>query len=145
MRLANIWSEPSKHRRFSLIVFALIGVVALVSVVVGVFMMWLGIPILGFMYGVDFQQFAFLILLMVLAGFLSAAVDFLYQIITVLRAQEGVVTIYFISFIIALVISLVLVSLFQLTGAVIASAVSMAVLFGLLLVKYFSIMKTARS
>lgn len=145
VRLANIWSEPSKHRRFSLIVFALIGVVALVSVVVGIFMMWLGIPILGFMYGVDFQQFAFLILLMVLAGFLSAAVDFLYQIITVLRAQEGVVTIYFISFIIALVISLVLVSLFQLTGAVIASAVSMAVLFGLLLVKYFSIMKTARS
>ena len=141
VRLANIWSEPSKHRRFSLIVFALIGVVALVSVVVGIFMMWLGIPILGFMYGVDFQQFAFLILLMVLAGFLSAAVDFLYQIITVLRAQEGVVTIYFISFIIALVISLVLVSLFQLTGAVIASAVSMAVLFGLLLVKYFSIMK----
>ena len=141
VRLANIWAQPDQRRRFSLIVFAMIALIAGISVAVGAFILWLGIPIMNFMYGLDFEPYTALFLVMVGAGFLGAAIDFLYQIITVLRAQGAVTRIYAIAFALSILVSELLVNFAQLSGAVVASCVSMAVLFALLLTEYFAIRK----
>ena len=46
------------------------------------------------MYGVDFEQFRGLCYVMIATGGVCAAIDFLYQIITVLRRQKAVTRVY---------------------------------------------------
>ncbi len=46
-----------KHRRFDLVVLAMIGVIALITGAMALFMGWVGIPLMGLMYGLDFEQF----------------------------------------------------------------------------------------
>ena len=74
--------------------------------------------------------------LMILAGGMSAVVDFLYQIITVLRRQELVTRSYALTFALSVVLSVALVATLGFNGAVWAYFASMATLFGMLVVQY---------
>ena len=141
VRLATIWQDPEKHKRFDLIILAMMGVIAAITAITVVFMAWLGIPIMSFMYGVDFEQFRDLTLVMVLCGGLTAAIDFLYQIITVLRQQKSVTKLYLITFLFSIPISGLLIGFAQLAGAVVDNVVIMAILFVLLITEYISIRK----
>ena len=89
LRLANIWANPRRRKRFDLIVLAMVGVICALTAGTLVFMGWIGIPVMGFMYGIDFEKFRALAYLMIAAGGVSAAIDFLYAIITVLRHQDS--------------------------------------------------------
>ncbi len=139
LRLANIWANPRRRRRFDLIVLAMIGVITLLTIGTLIFIAWLGIPLLGFMYGVDFEQFRVLAYLMVIAGGVSAAIDFLYAIVTVLRHQSSATLPYLISFVFAAIVPTVLIMIFGLTGAVVGYLLSMCVLFVLLGLGYVRI------
>ncbi len=141
VRLAKIWDDPDKHRRFDLLVLAMIGVVALITAAMALFMGTLGIPLLGIMYGLDFEQFRPLVFVMVATGGVCACIDFLYQIITVLRAQGEVTKLYLIAFVFALPIAMLLVNFSGLSGAVVGSLVSMAILLLLLVTEYLTIRK----
>ena len=55
VRLANIWSNPRKRRRFDLIILAMVAVIVGVTAAVGILMATVGIPFTSFMYGVDFE------------------------------------------------------------------------------------------
>ncbi len=139
VRLAGIWANPRRRRRFDLIIAAVIGVVVGITALMAVFMNWMGLSLMSFMYGVDFEQFRLLALLMVLAGGITAAIDFLYAIVTVLRRQEAVMTLYLISFAAAIVLSLVLVNLLGLLGAVLSYLGTMTLLLVLLIMEYVRI------
>lgn len=139
VRLAGIWDDESSRHRFDLVVLAMLGVVALVTVLVGAFMCWLGIPLLGILYGVDFERFRPLVYLMVATGGICAAIDFLYQAITVLRKQGAVLRAYAITVVLSVPVSLLLVRFSGLSGAVMASLVSMSVLAVLLVSSYVDI------
>ena len=139
VRLARIWDDPSRHRRFDLLVLAMVGVIALITGAMALFMAWLGIPIMSVMYGIDFEQFRGLALVMVATGGVCACIDFLYQIVTVLRAQGEVTRLYLIAFAFAVPVSLLLVNFAGLAGAVVGSLVSMAILLVLLVMEYFGI------
>ncbi len=139
LRLASIWASPRKRRRFDLIIAAMLGVICIITLAVGFFMNWLGIPLMGFLYGIDFEQFRTLAILMVVAGGITAAIDFLYAIITVLRRQDAVIKLYLISFVAALALSLALVNLIGLAGAVISYLSTMGLLLVLLIVEYVRI------
>ena len=104
LRLANIWSSPKRRGRFDLIVSAMLGVIALLTGGTLVFMGWIGIPIMSFMYGVDFERYRMLAYLMIAAGGVSASIDFIYAIITVLRHQESAMKPYLITFVFAAVV-----------------------------------------
>ncbi|OUP08439.1 polysaccharide biosynthesis protein [Collinsella sp. An2] len=136
LRLASIWSNPRKRRRFDLIIVAVMAVILGLTIVMTLFMKWLGIPLMSFMYGVDFSQFKALAHLMVLAGGVTAAIDFLYAIITVLRRQGAVMKLYALSFGASVVLSLVLVNLLGLAGAVASYLGTMSLLLVLLVVEY---------
>ena len=70
---------------------------------------------------------------------LTAVIDFLYQIITVLRRQEAATRIYLIAFGVAGVLSITLVTTIRFDGAVYAYLLSMAALFVMLVVQYVMI------
>ena len=103
------------------------------------FMGWVGIPLMGLMYGLDFEQFRSLVFVMVATGGVCACIDFLYQIITVLRHQDLATKPYLISFGAAIVLSIVLVRIFGLLGAVLSYLLVMALLLVLLAMQYVRI------
>lgn len=136
VRLAGIWSNPRKRRRFDLVIAAVLAVVVAISVAVGAFMGWAGIPLMSFMYGLDFEPFRPLAYAMVAAGGVTAAIDFIYAIITVLRRQGDVMRLYLIAFAASAVLPFVLVRVIGLAGAVASYLAVMALLLGLLIWQY---------
>ena len=144
VRLARIWDDPEKHRRFDLLVLAMVGVIALVTGLMALFMGTAGIPLMSLMYGLDFERFRGLCLVMVGTGGVCACIDFLYQIVTVLRAQADVSKLYLIAFAFAVPVSMLLVNFAGLAGAVVGSLVSMAILLTLLVMEYFGIRRRLR-
>ncbi len=139
LRLANIWSNPRRRRRFDLIMLAVLAVVVVLTILVELFMGWIGLDIMGIMYGVDFESYRVLAYLMVAAGGVTAAIDFLYQIITVLRHQELATKPYLIAFCAAVVLSFALVFFVGLTGAILSYLAVMVILLVLLAVQYVRI------
>ena len=87
----------------------------------------------------DFEPFRPLALIMVVMGGACASIDFLYQVITVLREQKSVTKLYLITFAFAVPISILLVSFAGLAGAVVGSLVIMSILFILLITEYLAI------
>ncbi len=139
VRLTSIWMNPRKRRRFDLIILAVMAVIVGVTVAAGVLMAGIGIRVMSFMYGVDFEQFRLLCYLMVIAGGVIAAIDFLYAIVTVLRRQGSVMRLYLIAFVAVTVLSVVLVNLVGLEGAVVSYLASMVLLLVLLIWEYYRI------
>ena len=136
VRLASIWANPRRRRTFSLIVAAMLAVVVGITVVSGAFMRLIGLELMSFMYGMDFERFAGLALLMVIAGGVTAGIEFLYAIVTVLRRQHEIIRLYLIAFAASAILPHPLVWLFGLTGAVVSYLAVMSLLLGLLLWRY---------
>ena len=76
---------------------------------------------------------------MVAAGGVTAAVDFLYQVITVLRRQGDVTKLYFITFGFSVFVPILLINFTGLPGAVIVYLIVMAILLSLLAMEYITI------
>ncbi len=136
LRLAGIWSNPRRRRKFDLIVLAVIAVIALMTAGTLAFMGWLGIPIMSFMYGVDFEAHREIAYLMIVAGGVSAAIDFLYAIVTVMRRQSSATKPYAITLAFSLMVPTMLIWLMGLTGAVAGYLASMVLLLALLSIEY---------
>ena len=145
VRLAGIWADPDKHKRFDLIVLAMFAVIAVITGIMALFMGWIGIPIMSFLYGIDFEQYRSLVYVMVCTGGICAAIDFLYQIIILLREQQAVTRLYLIACAFSLPVALLLINFSGLAGAVVASVVIMAMLLVLLLSEYLVLRKRAET
>ena len=139
MRLAEIWADRSRRVRFDLIVLAVLAIVVLLTLGVAGFMGTIGIPMMSFLYGVDFEQFRGLAYVMVATGGVCAAIDFLYQIITVLRRQKAVTRVYLLTLGFSLFIPPLLIGFTGLTGAVLGYLIVMCILLVLLVTEYLSI------
>lgn len=142
VRMATIWADPAKRRRFDLIILMVIAIALGVTALAALFMGWIGISLMGFMYGVDFEQFRGLALIMVAAGGVTAVIDFLYQVITVLRMQHAVTRLYLITFGFSVFVPLLLVTFTGLPGAVIGYLIVMCILLVLLVGEYVQIRGT---
>ena len=139
VRMATLLDDPSKHRQFSMTIAGIFGTIAALTAVVAIIMATIGIPVLSFLYGVDFEQFRSLALIMVVMGGLCASIDFLFQVITILREQRAVTRLYLIAFVFAVPVAFLLTNYAKLAGAVIASLVIMGILVVLLVTEYLSI------
>lgn len=139
VRMAEAWNEPEKRRKFDLIIVAIMGVIVAYTGVTALVMGWIGIPIMSFLYGLDFEQFRGLLFIMIAAGGVTAGIDFLYQVITVLRRQRAVTKLYIITFGFSLFVPILLVNFTGLPGAVIGYLIVMCILFVLLVSEYISI------
>ena len=68
LRLSSIWANPRKRRRFDLIIVAVMALIVVITGVCAAFMAGPGIPLMSFMYGLSFERYHTLALLMVVAG-----------------------------------------------------------------------------
>ena len=136
LRLSSIWANPRKRRRFDLIIIAVMALIVAITGVCAAFMAGPGIPLMSFMYGLNFERYRTLALLMVVAGGVTAAIDFIYAIITVLRHAGDVTKIYLICFAVSVVLPVILINLLGLMGAVVSYLAVMALLLVLLIIEY---------
>lgn len=139
VRMAQMWASAEKRRRFDLVILAIVAVVIVITIAVMLLMATVGIPIMSFMYGVDFEQFRGLSYIMIAAGGVTAIIDFLYQVITVLRRQKSVMKLYIITFGFSLFVPILLIDFTGLPGAVIGYLIVMTILLVLLVWEYASI------
>ncbi len=139
VRMAEAWNDPAKRGKFDLIIVAIMGVIVAYTGATALVMGWIGIPIMSFLYGLDFEQFRGLLFIMIAAGGVTAAIDFLYQVITVLRRQRAVTRLYIITFGFSLFVPLLLVNFTGLPGAVIGYLIVMCILLVLLVSEYIGI------
>lgn len=144
VKLANIWSDSSKRARFDLIVLAMIGATAAVTIVMAIIFQFIGVPLNSMLYGVDFAPYRAAQLIMIVAGGMSAAIDFLYQIITVLRQQQMATRIYIGAFVFVTLASIILVRLMGFDGAVWSYFLVMVVLL-IALVATYLLLRAKRS
>ncbi len=139
VRMAGVWHDSAKRRRFDLILVGILLIVIAITAVTAIIMMWIGVPILSFLYGIDFEEFRGLLLIMVVAGGVVAAIDFLYQVITVMRRQRDVVTLYLVTFGFSIFVPILLIGFTGLPGAMLSYLIVEAILFVLLVWEYLRI------
>lgn len=139
VRMAEVWQDARKRRQFDLILLGILLVIVGITVANVLVMAWIGIPVMGFLYGIDFEQFRGLLFIMLAAGGVTAAIDFLYQTITVMRRQKDVTTLYLVTFGFSLFVPILLVTFTGLPGAVLSYLIVMSILFVLLVWEYFRI------
>lgn len=137
--MTQAWSNPSKRRRFDLTIVVVLAIIVGITLVVAAIMATIGIPLMSFMYGVNFEQFRGLSFIMLAAGGVTAAIDFLYQVITVLRHQKTVTRLYLITFGFSLFVPILLINFTGLPGAVIGYLIVMSILLVLLVSEYIGI------
>lgn len=136
VRLANIWADTNKRARFDLIVVAMLVVSVLITLAGLAFAKWLAVPLNSLLYATDFEAYRTAQYLMIIAGGMTGIIDFLYQVITVLRQQALATRIYLVVTALITVASIVLVRLVGFMGAVWSYFGAMAILLGALLVLY---------
>lgn len=139
VRLAEVWADPKRRKRFDLAIFAILGITVALTAGIMAFMAWIGIPIMSFLYGVDFEPYRGLSYVMIAAGGVTALIDFLYQVITVLRRQGDVTKLYLLTFGFSIFVPLLLIGFTGLSGAVLSYLIVMAILLSLLIMEYVSI------
>ena len=139
VRMVGIWSDMRTRKRFDILVIAMLVVIVLFTCGLAVIMWAIGAQVLGLLYGVDFQDYRGLIVVMIAAGGVSAAIDFIYQIVTLLRKQGSVTKLYLITFGFSLFIPMLLVVFTGLPGAVLSYLIIMSFLLVLLVWEYLRI------
>ncbi|WP_294421574.1 hypothetical protein [uncultured Senegalimassilia sp.] len=139
LKMANAWADPAKRKKFDLIIVVMFVVIVGITVVVAGAMSWFGLAVMSFLYGIDFEQYRGLCFVMLAAGGVTAGIEFLYQVITVLRRQRAVTKLYLITFGFSLFVPVLLVNFTGLPGAVIGYLIVMCILLVLLVSEYASI------
>lgn len=138
-RMADAWNNLERRNRFDLFILAALGAILLITVGSILFMRWFGISLLSFMYGLDFEPFRKLSYLMLLAGGITGGIDFLYQVVTVMRRQATVTKLYLVTFVFALIVPYMLINVSGLEGAVVSYVIVMAILLLLLGLEYIGV------
>ena len=131
VKMAAVWADPEKRKRFDMIIVVIVAVIVGITVVMALIMGWIGITVMSFLYGVNFEQFRGLVFIM-----LTACIDFLSQVVTVLRQQRTVTKLYLITFGFSLFVPILLVNFTGLPGAVIGYLIVMCILLVLLVWEY---------
>ena len=139
VRMANAWADVEHRNRFDLFIIAMALIIVAITVVMVVIMGIIGIPVMGVLYGIDFSQYSTLCYIMLAAGGVTAGIDFLYQVITILRRQKIVTELYVITFVFSLIILSLMIRVTGLEGAVVGYLVIMLILFVLLAREYISV------
>ncbi len=139
VRMAEVWQDNSRRRQFDLILVGILALIVVLTAVVFGFMAWVGVPILSFLYGIDFEPMRGLMYIMLVAGGVTAGIDFLYQVVTVMRRQRDVTTLYCVTFGFSLFVPVLLVMFTGLPGAVLSYLIIMVLLFVLLVWEYLRI------
>ena len=139
VKMAEAWADVAHRNRFDLFIIVMVVIILAITGIGAFLMNWIGIPIMSFLYGTDFEPYRQLSLIMLAAGGVTGIIDFLYQVITVLRKQKVVMRLYLMTFVCSLFVPVLMINMTGLTGAVMSYLVLMSILLVLLLWEYVSV------
>lgn len=125
-RLAEIWVRKEYQGFFSAIRKTLVGTIAATILILAI-CYFLGIPVLGWFFGVYLSPFRSELLLIVLAGGFNAAGIVLYYGLVTMRRQHLILVVYAVGALAALILTELLVPPLAMMGAAIAYAGAMAI------------------
>lgn len=142
MKLSMLWTQSDNTKRFDtqtfIIATSIIGITVLMA-----FIMWnWGATLNEILYGVSFKHLQLEQLGMVIAGGLSACIDFFFQLLTIIRKQANAFTSYLISFGFVIICSLICITTLRFSGAVGSYVGAMILLCMLLCLQYVHARKT---
>lgn len=121
------WNS-GKTKEFTKIIIILILLIIVITILIELVCMFLGIPILNLIYGVDLNLYKVDLLILVLSGCFYSISILMLNVSTTIRKQKITTVIYVIVSIIALIISSALVSNMGMRGASISNVIITIVL-----------------
>ena len=139
VRMADVWQDDSKRKKFDLFLIVILLVIVGITAAAWFVMATIGIGIMSFFYGIDFEPYRYLSYVMIVTGGVTCAIDFIYQVVTVMRRQKDVTTLYFVTFGFSLFIPSLLIGFEGLDGAILSYLIIESILLVLLVWEYFRI------
>lgn len=130
--LVQYWNEVQIKKMLGVCArcfFVILGVT--VICVIGAY--WLGVPLLELLYGVSLTEHRSALVVIMLAGGMSAGISFLYNLLVVTRKQICILFAYFPALLVALWIAKPLIMKYQIMGASLLYLISLSVIFFILL------------
>ena len=129
-RMANLWAEGDGSGFRRLVVRGLVSVAA-ASALVFVVTYFIGVPLLGLLYGTDLSAYKLELMVLVVSGAFNATSVVLYYALTTVRKQNLVFIGYLFASVSVFILSSMLVQSMELLGAAIAYGSAMLVLNGM--------------
>lgn len=124
----TIYWKDGKLKELSGMIAKVYGAILGITLVVSICAWLLGIPVLSLLYNIDLDGHRENLLMVMIAGGISAVVTFSYYVITILRQQKWILFGYIISFIYVFIAAKIMVKQFEITGAIIAYGSSVALI-----------------
>lgn len=123
--------------KFNNLLFKLIGIFGAIALFSFIVCYYLGIPILNFVYGVNLDNYNILLLAIIVASFFNALSNIISGCLTILNVNKSQFLIYCFSTICSILLSIFLISNYEVKGAIYAFCISMFIHFLLYLFLYF--------
>lgn len=114
--MAEYWNGNKKMQLVSLVKKVFVIVFALTGLGMGAVYL-LGIPILSFVFGVNLSGYQWHAACMIAAGGVTAIINFLYYVLTVMRKQRSLMITYVLAFVLSLVLPSLFVAKWEIWGA----------------------------
>lgn len=126
------WNE-NKIEKFTKMILILIVLIMVVTMIIEFICMFIGIPILNFIYGLDLQNYKTDLLILVLSGGFYSITILMLSVSTTIRKQKSTTIVYIIVSLISLLLSNIMVSKLGMRGASIANVIITAILATMLI------------
>lgn len=126
------WNE-NKIEKFTKMILILIVLIMVVTMIIEFICMFIGIPILNFIYGLDLQNYKTDLLILVLSGGFYSITILMLSVSTTIRKQKSTTIAYIIVSLISLLLSNIMVSKLKMRGASIANVMITAILATMLI------------
>lgn len=126
------WNE-NKIEKFTKMILILIVLIMVVTMIIEFVCMFLGIPILNFIYGLDLQNYKTDLLILVLSGGFYSITILMLSVSTTIRKQKSTTIVYIIVSLISLLLSNIMVSKLGMRGASIANVIITVILATMLI------------
>lgn len=134
--MATDWLNVDTRYKVRKLVKFLLSVIFILTSLLILTANFIGIPILNFLFRLEFVEYKNLMLIMIIGGGLIAIINMLYNVLTIMRLQRYIFVSYLIIFIFSFLLPPIFVERYMLVGAVYSYDILLAILAFLLLCFY---------
>lgn len=127
----DLWNNR-EYFKFIKSIICIILILAVATVCIDIACALFGVPLLSFIYGIAIAPFKMEMILLVVSGFFYASSTVILYALSTIRKQKLTTVAYIITAIIALIVSNICVSKWQMKGAILSNMVTTITLFILL-------------
>ena len=127
----DLWNNR-EYFKFIKSIICIILILAVATVCIDIACALFGVPLLSFIYGIEITPFKMEMILLVVSGFFYASSTVILYALSTIRKQKLTTVAYIITAIIALIVSNICVSKWQMKGAILSNMVTTITLFILL-------------